>query len=161
MSARAQRYRFSLFLTLAGNLLVIVAFFSPWFDVFKLNDPSFPFPKRGYSPWMMLESGRLGALGVVTWLFLLLILGMALSSLALALTHTAHRRSQATFITRALAVVSLVMMIVGIPIIMFDLSFFWPFLSSTPTYGLLLAVAGFVSVLIGLTKLSAVGARRQ
>jgi hypothetical protein len=118
------QYRFALLLTFAGSLLVIVAFFSPWFDVYKLNDPSFIFPKQGYSPWMVLQSGRLDTLGVATWVFLLLILGMVLSSLASALTHTARRRSQAISIARALAVVGLVMMVVAVPAIPFDLSFF-------------------------------------
>lgn len=148
------RYRAGLVLTLAGNFLVVVAFFAPWFDVFKLNDPSFYFPRRGYSPWMVLQSGQPHSLGWVTWVFVLLILGMALSSLALVLTHMANSRSLVAAIARALAVLSLVMMIIGVPMIPYGLSFEWPFLSSTPTYGLVLAVAGFVSMLIGLAMLT-------
>lgn len=155
------RHRFGLFLTLAGNLLVIVAFFSPWFDVFKLNDPSFPFPKRGYSPWTVLQSGWFGALGAATWAFLLLILVMALSSLALALAHTARRRSQATSHALAMAVMGLVMMALAVPAIPVGLSFSWPFLSSNVVYGVYLAVAGFVSVLIGLAMLASARARRR
>lgn len=160
-SAWALRNRFGLLVMLTGNLLVIVAFFSPWFDVFKLNDPSFPFPKRGYSPWMVLVGGGLGTLSVVVGLFFLLSLGMALGSLTLVLTPTERRRSQATSIVRALVVVSLVVMVVGVPFIPVDLSFFWPYLSSTPAYGLFLALAGFLSVLISLAMLSAAGTRRQ
>ena len=155
------QYRFALLLTLAGNLLVIVAFFSPWFDVFKLNDPSFYFPKQGYSPWMVLERGQPGSLAITTWVFLLLILAMALSSLAFVLTHTARRQSQAISIARALAVVGLVVMVVAVPAIPFDLSFLWPYLSSTPAYGLFLAVVGFVSVLVSLAMRPAIVARRQ
>ena len=53
------QYRFGFSLTLTGNLLVLLAFFAPWFDVFKLNDPSFYFPRRGYSPWMVMRAGSL------------------------------------------------------------------------------------------------------
>jgi hypothetical protein len=160
-STRTSQYRVGLLLTLVGNMLVMVAFFSPWFDVFKLNDPSFVFPKRGYSPWMVLASGRPGSLSVVTTVFLLLILGMALSSLVLALTRATRRRLQTVVFARTLAVLSLVMMIMSVPMIPYALSFSWPFLSATPSYGLVLAVAGFVSVLVGLATLSAIGARRQ
>jgi hypothetical protein len=149
------------FLLLAGNILAIVAFFAPWFDVFKLNDPSFPFPKRGYSPWIVLQSGQFGALGAVTWAFLLLILVMALSSLALALAHTALGRSQARSMALAMAVMGLVMMLLFVPAIPFNLSFSWPFLSSDVVYGVYLAVAGFVSVLIGLATLASATARRE
>jgi hypothetical protein len=154
-------YRFGLLLTLAGNLLAIVAFFSPWFDVFKLNDPSFPFPKRGYSPWMVIQIGTLDSLRVFTWAFLLIILGMALSSLALALTRSARRRSQALAIACGSAVVNVVLMALAVPAIPFDLSFLWPFLDSTIVYGVYLAIAGFVSVLVGVAMLSAAGAREQ
>ncbi|HEY7975166.1 MAG TPA: hypothetical protein VID72_07480 [Ktedonobacterales bacterium] len=154
-------YRFGLLLTLAGNLLVIVAFFSPWFDVFKLNDPSFPFPKRGYSPWIVIQSGQLDALDVVTGMFFLLILGMALSSLALALTRTARRRAQATVIAGILAVVSLAMIVVVVPTISFDLSFSWPYLDSNFAYGAYLATVGFLSVLVGIATLANVRARQH
>jgi drug/metabolite transporter (DMT)-like permease len=84
---------------------------------------------------------------------------MALSSLALTLTRTARRRSQAISITCALAVVSLVMIVLAVPAISFDLSFSWPFLDSNVVYGVFLAIAGFLSVLVGITMLSAVRAR--
>ena len=155
------RHPIGLFLLLAGNLLVIVALFAPWFDVFKLNDPSFPFPKRGYSPWIVLQSGQFGTLGVATWVFLLLILVMALSSLALALARTAHRRSQARLIALAMAVIGLVMMVLFVPLIPTGLSFSWPYLSSDVVYGVYLAVAGFVSVLIGLATLASARVRRE
>jgi len=154
-------YRFGLLLTLAGNLLAIVAFFSPWFDVFKLDDPTYPFPKRGYSPWMVIQSGQLDAPRVMTWAFFLFILGMALSSLALALTRSARRRSQAASIACGSAVVNVVLMALAVPAISFDLSFSWPFLDSTIVYGVYLAIAGFVSVLVGVAMLSAAGAREQ
>lgn len=155
------QFRFGFSLTLTGNLLVLLAFFAPWFDVFKLNDPSFYFPRRGYSPWMVIESGQPGSLSVVTWVFLLLIIGMAMSSLAVALARTTHRHLQVAAIARSLAVLSLVIMIVGVPMIPYALSFSWPFLNATPTYGLVLAIAGFVGVFIGLAMLSATEARRQ
>ncbi len=154
------RYRFGLLLTLAGNLLVIVAFFSPWFDVFKLNDPSYPFPKRGYGPWTVLQSGQPDALRVVVWMFLLLILLMALSSLALALTRSPRGRSQATAIALTLALAGLIMMLLFVPAIPFDLSFLWPFLSSDVTYGVYLAAAGFGCVLAGFASLFTASARR-
>ncbi len=158
-SRRALRYRVGLLVTLVGNLLVIVAFFSPWFDVFKLDDPSYVFPKRGYGPWTVLASGRLDSLCVVTWVFLLFILGMALSSLVLALTQTARRRYQSAFITGVLALVSLAMILVAVPGIRFDLSFSWPFLSSNVVYGPYLAGAGCLSVLLGLSILPTMSAR--
>ncbi len=155
------RSRAGLLLTLAGNLLAIAAFFSPWFDVFKLNDPSYLFPKRGYSPWVVMQSGLLGSLAVATWAFLLFIIGMALSSLALAFTRSARRRSQALAIACGSAVVCLVLMALAVLAIPFDLSFSWPFLDSTVVYGVYLAIAGFVSVLVGVVMLSAAGAREQ
>ena len=154
-------YRFGLFLTLAGNLLAIVAFFSPWFDVFKLDDPSYLFPKRGYSPWMVIQSGQLDSLRRVTGAFLVFILAMALSSLALALTRSACRRSQSIAIACTLAVVSLLLMGLAVFAIPFDLSFEWPFLDSSIVYGVYLALAGFVSVLVGVALLSAAGEREQ
>jgi hypothetical protein len=153
--------RLGLFLLLAGNLLVIVAFFAPWFDVFKLNDPSFPFPKRGYGPWIVLQSERSDALGAATWAFLVLILVMAWSSASLALARTALRRSQATWMALAMAVMGLVMMLLFVPAIPFGLSFSWPYLSSDVVYGVYLAVAGFVSALIGLATLASARARRE
>lgn len=144
------QYRFGLILTLAGNFLVIVAFFCPWLEVFKLNDPSFPFPTRGYSPWMVLESGMLGTLGVATWAYSLLILGMVLSSLALVFTQTTIKQSRAISIARALAVASLVMIVIVVPAVMVDLSFSWPYLSSNLAYGVFLAGAGLLSVLVGV-----------
>lgn len=153
------RYRLGLLVTLVGNLLVIVAFFSPWFDVFKLDDPSFVFSKRGYGPWTVLAGGQPDSLGVATWVFLLLILGMALSSLVLALTRTARRRYQAAVITGVLALVSLAMILVAVPSIRFDLSFFWPFLSSNVVYGAYLAGAGCLSMLLGLLMLPTTSAR--
>lgn len=159
-STHISQYRFGLILTLTGILLVIVAFFTPWLEVFKLNDPSFPFPERGYSPWMVLESGQLGVLGVVTWVYLLLILGMALSSLTVLLTHTSRRRSQAISIARALAMMSLVMIVITVPAVIVDLTFVWPYLNSNLVYGAYLAGAGFVSVLIGLAMLTG-GSTRQ
>ena len=155
------RRHIGIVLLLAGNLLAMVAFFAPWFDVFKLNDPSFPFPKRGYSPWIVLQSGEFGALGVVTWVFLLFILVMALSSASLALARTALRRSQATWMALAMAVMGLVMMVLFVPAIPFNLSFSWPFLNSDVVYGVYLAVAGFVSALIGLATLASARARRE
>jgi hypothetical protein len=154
-------YRAGLFLMFAGNLLAIVAFFSPWFDVFKLDDPTYPFPKRGYSPWMVIQSGQLDSLRVFSGAFLLFIVGMALSSLALALTRSARRRSQAIAIACSLAAVSLALMALAVPAIPFDLSFSWPFLDSTMVYGVYLAIAGFVSVLGGVAMLSAAGAREH
>lgn len=154
-------YRAGLFLMFAGNLLAIVAFFSPWFDVYKLDDPSYLFPKRGYSPWMVIQSGQLDSLRVVTGAFLIFILAMALSSLALALTHAARRRSQAIAIACGSAAVNFTLMALAVPAIPFDLSFEWPFLDSTVVYGVYLALAGFVSVLGGVAMLSAAGAREQ
>lgn len=156
---RMSRYRFGLLLTLAGNFLVIAAFFTPWLDVFKLDDPSYPFPKRGYSPWIVLRSGQSGALGAATRVFLLLILVMALSSLALALARAAHRRSQAIWLVLAMALMGLVMMGLAVPAIQFGLSFDWPYLSSNLSYGVFPAVAGFACVLIGLATVSAARAR--
>lgn len=150
-------YRVGLLLILTGNILVIAAFFSPWFDVFKLDDPSFVFPKREYSPWMALQIGQLGSLLVVTRVYLLLILGMALSSLTLALTHTARIRFLAATTACILALTGLALTLVAIPGIQFDLSFSWPFLSSTVVYGASVAAAGFVSVLIGLIAFTSTG----
>lgn len=144
------QYRFGLILTLAGNFLVIVAFFSPWLEVFKLNDPTFPFPRRGYSPWMVLERGMLGTLGAATWAYSLVILGMVLSSLALVFTHTTIKQSRAISIARALAVASLVMIVIVVPAVMVDLSFSWPYLNSNLAYGVFLAGAGILSVLVGV-----------
>lgn len=147
------RYRFGFLLTLAGGFLVVVAFFSPWFDVFKLNDPSFYFPKRGYSPWMVVARGQPGSLAVVAWVFLILTLTIVLGSLALLLARTTHSRSIVAVIVRALAVLSLVMTIMIVPMVPYGLSFSWPYLSATPSYGIVLAIAGFVGVLIGLTRI--------
>ncbi|HLZ24412.1 MAG TPA: hypothetical protein VKQ30_20045 [Ktedonobacterales bacterium] len=145
------RSHIGLILTIAGTLLVIVAFFSPWLDVFKLNDPSFHFLKQGYSPWMVLGNGRLGTLGMTTWAYLLLILAMTLSSLALALAHAPRIRSRASLIARILAVASLVMIVVSVPAVILDLSFFWPYLNVNLDYGVYLAGTGTLSVLVGIT----------
>lgn len=152
------RYSVGLLLTLAGSLLIIVAFFSPWFDVFS-NDPSWYVPRHGYSHWMALQSGQPHSLGWVMWVFLLLTLGMTLSSLALAFTHSASRRSLAAAIARALAVLCLVMMIIGVPDIAYLLASSQFGLSGAPTYGIVLAVAGFVTVLLGIATLSTYFAR--
>jgi hypothetical protein len=90
----------------------------------------------------------------MTWVFLLLILGIALNSLALVFARTARRQSQALTTARYLAVVCLVVMVLVVPNVPFALSFFWPFLSSTIAYGVYLAAAGLVSALIGLATLS-------
>jgi hypothetical protein len=147
------RYSVGLLLMLAGSPLIIVAFFSPWFDVFS-NDPSWYVPRRGYSPWMVLQSGQPHSLGWVMWMFLLLILGMTLSSPALGLTHSASRRSLAAAIVRDLAVLCLVMIIIGVPDIASILASSQFGLSGIPTYGIVLAMAGFVTVLFGIATLS-------
>lgn len=139
---------------LVGNLLVFVAFFSPWFDVYKLDDPSYVFPKRGYGPWTVLDSGQPDSLTILTWVFLLFILGVALSSLALAFMRTAHRRDRAATFAGVLALVSLAMIIVVTPGISTGLSFSWPFLSSDVVYGSFLAGTGLALVLVGLSTLT-------
>lgn len=159
--ARLLRERVGHWLTLAGSVIALIAFFCPWLDVFKTNDPTYPFPRRGYSPWMLLSSGRLDPSVVMTGVFLLLILGMAVSSLAAALAPTTRARSRAATTTGVLAVLSLVLLIVAVSSVAFDVSFSWPYLSSTVAYGLYLAVAGFLSVLIGLAALTSVPAWRE
>jgi len=52
------------------------------------------------------------------------------------------------------------MMVLAVPAIPFDLSFSWPFLSSTVAYGVFLAGAGFVSVLAALAILPDTSGRR-
>lgn len=138
---------------LTGNLLVIVAFFTPWFEVFKLNDPSFPFPPRDYSPWMVLQHGRFDVLGTAVWVFVLVLLGMALGSLVLARSQTLPGRSRIVYITGAMALIVFVMTGFAASEIPFGLSFNWPFLSSTILCGVFLALAGFVTVLLGLLLL--------
>lgn len=59
-----------------------------------------------------------------------------------------------------LALVGIVMLVVFVPAIPVGLSFSWPYLSSTIAYGVYLAVAGFVSVLVGLAMVSVVWVRR-
>jgi hypothetical protein len=149
------RRRLGVGLTFAGNLLVIAAFFVPWFDVYKLNDPSFPFPRRGYSPWMILLGGQRDSLSIATWAFLLLIACMAARCLAAAFSRSASGRARAIIGAFGLALLSLVMMGLAVAMIPFDLSFFWPFLNSTMAYGVYLAAAGFAATLLGLTLLSA------
>lgn len=148
------RHRVGVCLTFAGNALVIVAFFTPWFDVYKLNDPSFVFPRRGYSPWMALWRGQFDSLSGATAIFLLLIVGMVACCLATALNHSERGRASASASAFGLAVLGLVMMGLAMGAIPFDLSFFWPFLDSTIAYGVYLAAAGFVAVLLGLAILT-------
>lgn len=142
-------------LTLGGALLAIVAFFCPWFDVYKLNDPSYVFPRRGYSPWMVLQSGRLDATGVAVWLFALLITGMMVACVALAVAHTPRGRERAWMLTLALALLGLLMVWLAVAIVPFDLSFSWPFLSSEIVYGAYLAQVGLLCVISGLALGSA------
>jgi hypothetical protein len=153
------RRHISTFLLAAGNLLAIAAFFSPWFDVYKLNDPSYVFPRQGFSPWMIVLSGRRDSLGMAAWAFLLLILGMAANSLILTFARAARRRAEA-FAAILLLPTVLCSLLTGLAVaaIPFDLSFFWPFLSSTATYGIYLAAAGFLAVFISLATRSAPGA---
>lgn len=149
-----------LWLTLAGDVMAIIAFFTPWLDVFKDYDPTYPFPRRGYSPWMLLASGRLDPTVTVTGVFLLLILGMTAATLVAVAARTARRRSQAVSVACVLALLSLVLIITSVPEASFALSFNWPYLSSTIAYGFYLEAAGVVSVLIGLAIRAMSGAER-
>lgn len=153
---RPLRRRVGHWLTLAGSVVALVAFFCPWLDVFKTDDPTYPFPRRGYSPWTLLSSGRLDPSVVMTGVLSLLILGMAASSLAATLARTERVRSRAATIAGVLALMGLVLISVSISAVTFDLSFSWPFLNSTVAYGLYLAVIGFLSVLIGRAALTRV-----
>jgi hypothetical protein len=137
-------------LTLGGALLTIVAFFCPWFDVYKLNDPSYVFPRRGYSPWMVLQSARLDANGVVVWVFALLVAGMALTCLALAMARSPQGQATGRSLALVLAVVGLVMVGLALYGVPFDLSFSWPFLDSDIVYGAYLALAGMLCVIFGV-----------
>lgn len=152
------RRRLSMLLLFTGNLLAIVAFFLPWFDVYKLNDPSYVFPMRGFSPWMIVQSGPHDSLDMPAWAFLLLTLGMAASSLTLAFTRAERRRAQASIAVLGFALLNSLLTGVAAGAIPFDLSFFWPFLSSTATYGIYLAAAGFLAVFISLAMRSTPGA---
>lgn len=148
----------SVFLLTVGNLLVIVAFFAPWFDVYKLNDPSYVFPRQGFSPWMIVLSGRRDSLGIAAWAFLLLSLGMAANSLTLAFTRAERRRAQASIAVLGFTLLNSLLTGLAAGAIPFDLSFSWPFLSSTATYGIYLAAAGFLAVFISLAMRSTPGA---
>ena len=142
-------------LTLGGALLTIVAFFCPWFDVYKLNDPSYVFPRRGYSPWMVIQSGQRDMLGLAAWLFALLIVTMALRSLEYALARMPRRRERAWMLTVVLALVGLVVFGLALAMISFDLSFFPPFLDHEVVYGAYLTQTGLLCVLGGLALGSA------
>ncbi len=137
-------------LTLGGALLAIVAFFCPWFDVYKLNDPSYVFPRRGYGPWTVLQSGRLDATGVAVWVFALLNAGMTVACVALAVARTPQGQATGRSLALVLAVVGLVMVGLALGGVPFDLSFSWPFLDSDIVYGLYLALAGMLCVIVGV-----------
>jgi hypothetical protein len=144
------RYWSGRLLTLGGALLAVVAFFSPWFEVYKLNDPSYIFPRRGFSPWMVIQSGQRDTLDLAAWLFALLVARMALASVELARARTPRRRERAWMLTLALALVGLLMVGLALAMIPFDLSFFWPVLSSEIVYGSYLALAGMLCVIVGV-----------
>ena len=143
-------------LTLGGALLAIVAFFCPWFDVYKLNDPSYVFPRRGYSPWMVIQSGRLDATGVAVWLFALLVAGMMVACVALAVAHTPRGRAWGAYPAFTLAVACLVIVGLAMGGVPLALSFDWPFLSSDIVYGAYLALAGLLCVIVGVSLDSAI-----
>ena len=152
------RRHISTFLLAAGNLLAIAAFFAPWFDVYKLNDPSYVFPRQGFSPWMIVQSGSRAALDMPAWAFLLLTLGMAANSLTLAFTRAERRRAQASIAVLGFALLNSLLTGLAAGAIPFDLSFSWPFLNSTATYGIYFAAAGFLAVFISLAMRSTPGA---
>ena len=137
-----------------GVLLVAAAFFAPWFDVYKLNDPTYPFPRRSYGPWTVLQSGWQGVLTIVTWVFALLIVMLALCGLALARARTAQLRLWAGAGIMVWAGVGLTITAFALYAVPFDLSFSWPFLSSDTVYGAYLALAGFLCALSGLFAVS-------
>jgi hypothetical protein len=137
-------------LAVAGSLLVIAAFFTPWFDVYKLNDPSYPFPRRGYSPWTVVQSGPDESLGILAGIYALLVVGLAVSSVMLTLARTRRGRSRAWGAALAWALLNLTWMTLVVPAVPFDLSFSWPFLSSDIAYGVYLTAAGLLGAIAGL-----------
>lgn len=150
------RYYISLLLTLAGTAVAGAAYFVPWFDVYKLNDPTYPFARRGYSPWMVLQSG-VGSLNALAVIYALLIAGLALGSLTLARMRTAGQRSRARSAALGCALVSLTLIIVVVPEVPIGLSFSWPFLSSDIAYGVYLSIAGLLGALTGLVLVMPLG----
>lgn len=142
-------YWLGLILALVGDALLIIAYFSPWLEVFKV-DPSLPIPKRGYSPWIVLQRGFNDALGVAAGVFLLLILGLLITTFILA--SKAVLRARASYILIVTVVMALMgLFTVGITIMFasLNLSLNYPYYDTNVMYGGGLASIGFLVVLTG------------
>lgn len=134
---------------LAGNLLAISSLFSPWIEVFKIA-PDYSPTRHGYSPWIVLQRGRMDALGVVTVVFLLLILGLLVTTCILASRALMRTRADSvTAVAIALAFIGLLIVGLVLGFVPMSLSLNYPYYDTNIVYGGWLASVGFLIVLVG------------
>ena len=151
---RLSTYWLGRFFALLGDALIILAFFSPWIEVFKIA-PGFSPTKHGYSPWMILQRGRMDALGVVTVAFLLLILGLLVTTCILASRALARIRADiVAVVTIALAFIGLFIVALVLGGASMSLSLNYPYYDTNIVYGGWLASVGFLIALVGSVFLS-------
>lgn len=133
---------------LVGDLLVIAALFSPWLDVFKIGDPDFPGIQE-YGPWIALQHGSADALGVAAWVYVVMTLAMAVSTLVLMRAHASDTRSIAAAIAAGLALAGLLSVGLVLPGLHTALALNYPYYDTSVVYGAGFALAGFACVIAG------------
>lgn len=136
-------------LLLVGNILVLVAFFAPWAELYQL--PRGVIPGEGlYSQfvvvWWSSTNGAFPTAAVVLLPFVLILA----SSLALVVRSRDNRaqRSLMTLVTGA-GLLSLLGTLIFFPFLSMAVPLSYPYYDTAVQYGAFVAILAFMSVIVG------------